>query len=54
MPRSAIITIRKGKKNGKVKAIDKLTAKATCNPDGWSASLVKGLRDPLAKLLCNI
>ena len=28
--------------------------KAVCGPDGWSASLVKGLRDPLARFLSNI
>ena len=27
-----------------MKAIDKLSISASCGPDGWSASLVKGLK----------
>ena len=33
------------------KAIDKIPWKAASGPDGWSAKLIKGLREPLARWL---
>ena len=37
-----------------MKAIDKLSIAASCGPDGWSASLVKGLKIPLSRYLTKI
>ena len=34
-----------------MKAIDKLSWKASCGPDGWSSKLLKGLKSPISNWL---